>query len=444
VDISVEKGLVVQESVFKVIIASTILIGLVACSDSPSESDGQKGVVAKSAKVESKPVENDNTKEFDIIGDGAANASEALSTLREQIEGIDTLTSDVVSRLDLPRMMAKYAGVNLSAQTAMVDEANKAWGKAYEEAIAPSRAMIDRVIEDANYESRGTVMVSVGTPQKYNSGYQGQDGYTNRTVYIETTLYAPGNLGPGDRLMPILGNFRRDGEIHGTNSYGAQISVPKYVDPPHQAGDRSRLLRSEHSMAFRSIAEAGSGMVEQKRKDIEAQRKVVLDRFADIWLKQPIQDRIIALRAIDLVYEESSHRLNKLAQDLLLGEWIGPVVISGESGELAGLVVKGTMRVEFTKTSNSYTEYRRYALSFVLDPEVLSGLKTQYEDDSLEMRRAERLIYTLKYQYQENGQLNSAGLYCGRWGKSGYPILTENGIEFTADSMVQGVLAKQD
>lgn len=121
------------------------------------------------------------------------------------------------------------------------------------QALAPLHAEIGEQEARAQEEAALGVRIVI-EPRELGKGYQGR--FTDEQVYIETERYRPEPI-PGTIKLGLLdGYFIRDGNIVGTNAFGASVTLKRFVDAPTVEQQRLGALSARFTQLQREAEQA--------------------------------------------------------------------------------------------------------------------------------------------------------------------------------------------
>lgn len=207
---------------------------------------------------------------------------EMLAPARERL--IAALAGSQPLKVDLASRVATMNAAELvQANQQSVVPAAQAFG----EIVKSYRADVQKVLEPlrselrqqealADQEQTRGIRIVLGEPKEFGKGYQGM--FDGQMVYIETVKNTPQPIPNSIRLGLLDGQFVRDGNIEGTNAFGAKVTLPKFVDAP----DAQRRKRDQMADRLSGFERQGETILreatEKQAAGFTGTYKAILDR----------------------------------------------------------------------------------------------------------------------------------------------------------------------
>ena len=132
-------------------------------------------------------------------------------------------------------------------------------------------------LDDARQARSDAVNIAMTSPLPFQGGWQGEDRYSRRMVFVVTEEHKPDQLERVARYAPIIARFVQDGEIAGTNALGATVRLPRFVDPPKSA--RHLELLELHRAYMADQTQRETAIAEQRLGPLNAAYTAMLDRL---------------------------------------------------------------------------------------------------------------------------------------------------------------------
>jgi hypothetical protein len=233
----------------------------------------------------------------------AITSSRPFAAVAASVESDFAQAAPIEDDLLLPardRLIAALAGsqplkVDLSSRVATMNAAELVQAnqqsvvpaaQAFGEIVKTYRADVQKVLEPlrselrqqealADQEQTRGIRIVLGEPKEFGKGYQGM--FDGQMVYIETVKHKPQPIPNSIRLGLLDGQFLRDGNMEGTNAFGAKVTLPKFVDAPDaerrkrdQMADRlSGLERQSETMLCETTEKRAAGFTSTYKAILE-------------------------------------------------------------------------------------------------------------------------------------------------------------------------------
>lgn len=249
-------------------------------------------------------------------------AQDELAAARDRL--VAALSASQPLKIELAgRVAAMSAAEIVQANQQTVVPAARAFG----EIVKSYRADVQKVLDPlqselrkqdslADQEQTRGIRIVLGEPREIGKGYQGM--FDRQMIYIETVKHKPQPIPNSIRLGPLDGHFVRDGNMEGTNAFGATITLPKFVDAPdierrkrdqmagrlsdlgHRSETSLREASEKHAAGFtgtyKAILDRAVALVES---DMTAAVEAAKTAAGSPTTEQRVTDAVTALKALE-------------------------------------------------------------------------------------------------------------------------------------------------
>lgn len=158
-------------------------------------------------------------------------------------------------------------------------------------AMSPLTAQIES-LDRSRTERADAVNIAVESPLPFEDGWQGRDEFSNRAVFVVTKEHKPYQIDRMAMYEPIMGRFVQDGEISGTNGFGAVIRLPRFIDVPKSP---RQLELSELFHAYMNdIFTKETALVARNLKSVNDAYTHMLDRLVTLAPTDPERAKRVA------------------------------------------------------------------------------------------------------------------------------------------------------